>query len=709
MRIFPIRHHGPGSARSLLTAFEDYRPDAVLIEGPPDADALIGLAASSGMQPPVALVLYPPDEPRRAVYYPFAAFSPEWVALRWALQNGVPVRFMDLPQSHQMGLERDEPDLDPLGTLAEMAGFEDGERWWEFLVEQRSGSGEVFEAIAEAMAALREGRESPPREALREAWMRKTIRSVKAERLAVVCGAWHAPALSGGTARADDKLLKGLSKTKVEATWVPWTFARLAFASGYGAGVESPEYYTLVWETPPEQLTVHWMSRAARLLREEDLSASTASSVEAVRLAETLASLRGLPLAGLAELMEAAEAVFCTGVTTPMQLIRERLVVGQRLGAVPEDAPTVPLARDLEKLARRLRLKQEAAHRALELDLRKPNDLERSQLLHRLALLDVDWGELRESRGMGTFRETWGLEWKPELAVHLIEAAVWGNTMEEAASARASHDALALETLPEVTELADQVLLAELGVPLPVVLGRLESLAAVAADLGHLMDALPRVARMLRYPGVRGTEVSSLQAVLDGLVGRIVVGLPLACASLDDEAADLMLRRLMEVDLALQTHRADWEGALAGLASQESLHGLVAGRCVWILLDRGGLSEEQVAVRLSRALSDEPAAAAAWAEGLLRGNGALLVHTEGLFGALDDWVGALSDEAFQTVLPLVRRTFSTFTGPEKRQLGERARHGRPLTKAPSELDEERAARVLPVLRLLLAGGGGPAG
>lgn len=710
MRLFPIRHHGPGSARSLLTAFEDYRPDAVLIEGPPDADALLELAADAGMQPPVALVLYPPDEPRKAVYYPFASFSPEWVALRWALQNGVPVRFMDLPQRHQLGREPDEPDLDPLTTLAEMAGFEDGERWWEFLVEQRGGSGEVFEAITEAMGALREGRESPPREALREAWMRRTIRETKAERLAVVCGAWHAPALGTGTAKADDKLLKGLPKTRVEATWVPWTFQRLAFASGYGAGVESPEYYTLVWETPPEKLTVHWMSRAARLLRDEDLSVSTASSVEAVRLAETLASLRGLPLAGLQELMEAAEAVFCTGVidgprlSAPMHLIRERLVVGERLGAVPPEAPTVPLARDLEKLARSLRLKQEAAFKDFELDLRKPNDLERSRLLHRLALLEVEWGVLRDSRGVGTFRETWRLEWKPELAVHLIAAAVWGNTVEGAASARARHDAGQLDTLPELTELADQVLLAELSEPLDEVLQRLESMAAVAADLGHLMDSLPRIARMLRYPGVRGTDVTLLEKVLDSLVGRITVGLPLACASLDDEAANDMLRRLIEVDQALESHRSEWQAALAGLAEQAGLHGLVAGRAVWILLDRGQLTEEEVSLRLSRALSEEPSEAAAWVEGLLRGNGALLVHTEGLFRALDGWVGELSDEAFQTVLPLARRTFSTFSPSEKRQLGERARHGRQLVKAPSELDEERAAKVLPVLRLLLGEG-----
>ena len=55
------------------------------------------------------------------------------------------------------------------------------------------------------------------------------------------------------------------------------------------------------------------MTRVARLLREQDLDASAAHVIEAVRLAETLAALRDRPLPGLAELNEAAQAVLCFG------------------------------------------------------------------------------------------------------------------------------------------------------------------------------------------------------------------------------------------------------------------------------------------------------------------------------------------------------------------------------------------------------------
>src|SRR5205823_13577255 len=102
--VFGIRHHGPGSARSLRQALQELAPDAVLIEGPPEAAPVIPLAAHPEIRPPVALLVYVPDEPRRAVYYPFAVFSPEWQALRFAAERGIPARFIDLPQAHWMAL-----------------------------------------------------------------------------------------------------------------------------------------------------------------------------------------------------------------------------------------------------------------------------------------------------------------------------------------------------------------------------------------------------------------------------------------------------------------------------------------------------------------------------------------------------------------------------------------------------------------------------
>ncbi len=108
VHLFGIRHHGPGCARSLLRALEDLQPDCLLVEGPPDGEAVLPFLLDEALKPPVALLVYAPEEPHYASFYPFALFSPEWQALRYGLGRSLPVRFMDLPLAHQLALDKAE-------------------------------------------------------------------------------------------------------------------------------------------------------------------------------------------------------------------------------------------------------------------------------------------------------------------------------------------------------------------------------------------------------------------------------------------------------------------------------------------------------------------------------------------------------------------------------------------------------------------------
>lgn len=102
VRVLGVRHHGPGSARAVGAALEQLQPDLVLIEGPPELDGVAELARSASMRPPVAALVYSVDNPRLASFYPMAVFSPEWVAMRWALAGAKPVRFLDLPAANAL-------------------------------------------------------------------------------------------------------------------------------------------------------------------------------------------------------------------------------------------------------------------------------------------------------------------------------------------------------------------------------------------------------------------------------------------------------------------------------------------------------------------------------------------------------------------------------------------------------------------------------
>ncbi|MEQ8142344.1 DUF5682 family protein [Streptomyces sp. OP7] len=763
-----VRHHGPGSARAVRAALDGVRPRVVLIEGPPEADPLIPLAAEEDMRPPVALLAHAVDEPGRSAFWPLAAFSPEWVALRWALEHGVPARFIDLPATHTLAWEREEEEeeeageggtegedgpeqgaesgsgsadedvrIDPLGVLAETAGYDDAERWWEDVVEHRgAGKGDVlapFTALEEAMTALREeyGSGGHGRDLIREAHMRLRMRDAQREfedGVAVVCGAWHVPALRQRTTVTEDRaLLKGLPRVKTDMTWVPWTHRRLSRAGGYGAGITSPGWYAHLFDAPDRPVE-RWLTKVARLLRAEDRTVSPGHVIEAVRLADTLAALRGRPLPGLGEATDAVRAVMCEGSDVPLALVHDRLVVGDVLGEVPPTVPAVPLQRDLERTRRRLRLKPEAAERELDLDLRKDTDAERSRLLHRLRLLGIPWGRPAASRGgTGTFRETWRLRWEPELTVRAAEAGVWGTTVLAAATAKAEADAIAARGLADVTGLAEHCLLAALPGALPTVMRVLADRAALDADVAHLAQALPALVRSLRYGDVRGTDTAALTDVAAGLAGRVFVGLPPACVSLDAEAAEEMRGHVDAVHGALGLLgdtpaagdgglRERWRSVLRKLSARDTVPGVLRGRAVRLLLDEGQLAQGEAARLMGLVLSPgtPPAHAAAWIDGFVGGpgGGLLLVHDERLFGLVDRWLTGVPAQAFTDVLPLLRRTFSAYEPGVRRTLGELVRrgpggHGRTADATAGApgfgpgLEGARADAVLPVLRLLL--------
>jgi hypothetical protein len=722
-----VRHHGPGSARAVVRALDAVKPDIVLIEGPPEADALVAWAAHDEMRPPVALLAYPPsgDAAARASFWPFGDFSPEWQAIRWALAADVPVKFCDLPAAIRFG-QHDRPvraareeRADPIGALAATAGYDDPERWWEDVVEHqyyRDGDPMApFEAIAAAMGIVRQATPQPePDEALseerREAYMRQSLRAARRshERVAVVCGAWHVPALTDPLppAAADIRTLRGLGRTKVGMTWVPWTHGRLASWQGYGAGVASPGWYHHLFTTP-DRVVERWLTGVAGVLRGEGIPVSSAHIIEAVRLAEALATLRGRPLAGLAEVTEATRAVLCDGDELRVALVNRKLVVGERLGEIPPDTPGVPLAKDVAASQRRLRLPPSALVRDLDLDLRRDIDADRSRLLHRLRLLDVDWGKPGPARrGKGTFWESWRLVWEPEFAVDVIAASGYGATVSAAATTRAIELATKAKTLGDVTGVVERCLLADLSDALPQVLTALDERMALDTDVAHLMDALPALARTLRYGDVRGTDVGSLRAVTATMLTRIRVGLPAAVVGLDDDAAKVMRDRLDGVHAAvplLEGAAGVWLDALAKVAERESLPGLIAGRVTRLLLDAGRLDVAEAARRLGLVLTVgvSPAHGAAWIEGFVAGGGLILVHDEPLLRLVNDWLCAIPAETFPEALPLLRRTFGEFPAPQRRAIGERIRHLDAGSAPAAAGPHPRGDMVLPTVALLL--------
>jgi hypothetical protein len=738
--VLGIRHHGPGCARALAAALDALMPDCVLVEGPPEADALLPLLAAETAVPPVAVLVYPLERPGEGIFFPLAAFSPEWVALRWALARGVPVQFMDLPASQRLWRAEDtapedtetedtetEDTPDPIAALSAAAGYDDPELWWERQVEQRRDARALFEGIALAMDAVRaELPDHRPQTLRREAHMRQTLRAALksgAERVAVVCGAWHAPALTTlGPAKADAELLRGLEKTKTQATVIPWTHGRLAAATGYGAGMRAPGWYAHLWAHGHHETrsAIHWVARAARLLRARDLDAASASVIETVRLAEALAALRELAQPGLPELREAILSVLCAGEAARYALIASELETGEALGTVPPDAPTVPIARDLETQVRRLRLKQTTEQKLLELDLRTDLDRERSRLFTRLQVLRLDWAVPGDGRrSLGTFRETWSLCWRPEFALDLVTASRLGATVEAATEATLRERAAlhtAARDLPALSALLRSAVRCELPAATEVVLAGVQACAAQASDVPALAAAVQPLAEVARYGDVRGTRLEHVVPLVRGLLARLFVAFPPACGGVDRDAAEALADSLQSVRgalglLELTDERVEFGFMLEALATDAAVHALLRGAACRLLLEDYALDLDALAIRARLALSpvNPPLDAAHWVEGFVRGAAASLLHLDAVWHVLDAFLATLAEADFTEVLPLLRRAFSGFEPPARRAMGEKlatlrrapASGGNTSAGAAPDFDADRAARVLPVLRQLM--------
>lgn len=728
IRLFGIRHHGPGSARRLLQSLHDWKPDCLLLECPADGQGALDLIGDAGLIPPLAMLIYSPRQPDISAHLPFARFSPEWLAARYATSHHVPLIAMDLPWGIQIHL-KEEPSWsgqrDPFGIVAKTMGYSDTERWWEYYFEQIHGDEDLFPAIGQLMTEIRSEMDDEKDTGLlmREAWMRRTIREFLHrgyQRIAVVCGAYHVPglALDRYDQDTDQRLVQEYPVTPLASTWVPWTYEHLATRSGYGAGVLSPAWYDLLFEHQ-NRTTIHWMARTAQLLRSSDLPVPPASVPAAVEMAEALATLRNMHQPGFQELEQAALATLAEGDEQWLGIIRDKNLIGDRIGKVPDTIPRTPLQEDFHAAVRSARLKralETPGKVAVDLDLRKPANKLASILLHRLHLLDLPWGtwKSRGERTKGSFREQWTLHWKKQFGMRLLEAGLWGLTIAEAVHTSVLHRSSSSTTMAQLSHWLRESLLADLPGTASELSRILMDRVAESRDIEDLMKTLTPLVYIHLYEQEDQTGCQDRLLLLDRLIVRIVVGLPGSLQGLSDEQAVDMPGRIRQVltDLRLLERTMDESDILQIVeqaAGSKGVHPYVQGGFTRLLVEEGKLSNQQFVRQLATSLQKQPdlALAASWCSGLMTGSEALLLHQPDLWLSLNAWVNSIPENEFTSVLPLLRRTFSNYSPGAKRQIAVLLQ--RPVSRTSDRVDmrfpisETQEKILIPVLNRWLFG------
>ncbi len=686
---------------------------------------------------------------------------------------------------------------DPIGTIARIAGDPDPERWEERAIEAAVKPGRIFPGFLELMTELRfavrdaqttrrrsesadalesecaEGAEGDATDAtdanaseleklavavarqtggsdrdleqLREAHMRREIRAALKkgkERVAVVCGAWHAPVLDLETTDArrlalipsksiDDKLLSRLPKVKTSFSWIPWTNSRMTRRSGYGAGIEAPAFLGTIWNESQEARTldrmtgrtgrrvdsdparesdvsfpyrtavVKTLSRAARLLRDDGGEAAAANVVDAARFADTLAAVRGRANASLDEIRDAVRCVFCDGEEQAFRAVQQRLEVGNEIGVAPKRTTKPPLAKEIESQSKKLRLARAEEERTIKIDTREDVGMRKSIFFRRLNLIDVPWATfVSDPYARGTFSETWTLAWRPEYEIQIIDASRYGSTLLDAASEKTLKEVEESTELHQIVKIVDRVLPAKLSDDaLGKICRKLNDVASLSNDVLEAIKSIPALVSAIRYGSARNDFQAELTFVFEILFNRILDRLREICVNIDEEAARECVDALtpfVDAVALLDDREKDRRlfDAFERLANDVGIAQFVAGWLARKLHGNGVWSEQELGdkLRFYTGRATNPEDVSMWLGGLIYGTGQSILWLQELWTVFDEWLLSMDSQLFQEQSAMLRRAFAPFEQAERRKLMEVVKK---LRKDDDQLVEDQTNASLP--------------
>lgn len=585
--------------------------------------------------------------------------------------------------------------------IAALAGEPDYETYWERHFEQLRADDTYLNAARSYGAELRSMEDFSTRRAaenlVREAYMRRKIQQAiadgfKPEQIVVVTGAFHATALGPELPPMTDEELEKLRKRESKMTLMPYSFFKLSSQSGYGAGNHAPAYFEMVWNGFNKNLAASlptlFLTNVVRELRTSGTFRSTAEVIEGVRLAEAIADMKN-SLPTLRELQDAAVTLLGQGDPAVVRESLLRVEVGTAIGALAKGVSQTSIQDDFYRELTRLKLDQFKASvkRELDLDLRENRrvktaeaaflDLHRSSFLHRLAVLEVGFGQQLTVRQEGTtWAERWALQWTPEAEIAIVEAVLLGETIELAVAFQFKQ---CLEKCASIAEAAAIIRQAcECGMSASIELARqtLQRLANDSSDFTALASATYELGLVIRYGDVRQFDAEPLKPLLEQLFLEGALSL-VGAANCDLASAKKMVGGMNELnkvalDYTSLIDEALWISELQKLSRADHLNPLLSGYACALLVERSLISNEELAKEVSRRLSPGISAdlGAGWFEGLAQRNRYALLTRLALWEQLANYVASLNDDDFKRALVFLRRAFGDFSPAEKRSITE---------------------------------------
>lgn len=710
--VFGIRHLSPAGAWHLRQFLTERKPRLVLVEGPSDLNEQLADITRPETKPPIAILAYTKEAPVRTILYPFAEYSPEYQAICWCKEQGTECRFIDLPSDVFLALpsgrqdrsEGEEKRMSAYELLDRQAGEDGHETFWERVMEHTRDADGYCRGAALFGSSLREVSLEMEQEAdwpetlVREAYMRLQIQEAleegfAPEEIVVVTGAYHVSGLlSEDALPMTAEELSSLPRVEASHTLMPYSYYRLSARAGYGAGNKAPAYYFLLWEALQRgnlQYVSHaYLSRIAGYQREHGNPVSSAEVIEAVRLADSLARLRGGGAPVLRDLRDAAVTCLGGGSFPAVSLAIADTEIGTAIGSLPEGVSRTSIQEDFYRQLKERKLEKyrDITAQDLPLDLRENRnvssqkaaflDLHRSFFLHQLRILGIHFaGQQKVNQDNATWAEHWVIRWTPEAEIELVEAALKGDTVEQAASFVMKERVEAAPDMSEIALVIEDAFTCGMASAVAYATAALQAMAVDAASLEELAATANRLSVVVQYGDIRHLDAAPLEPILCQIFYRACLILPGACVC-DDAASKGIVTAVEQLNSAALAHdfldtRA-WLDALEETAKRDDLNTKLSGFAAAILLERGCMDGGQLNLEVRRRLSRGVPAelGAGWFEGLAMKNRYALIARLSLWENLDAYLDTLDEEDFKRALVFLRRAFADFTAMERDEIAE---------------------------------------
>jgi len=708
--IFGIRHLSPAGAWHLIQFLNEKKPKLVLVEGPSDLNDQMENITHPETKPPIAILAYTKDAPVRTILYPFAEYSPEYQAILWADKNHAKCRFIDLPSEVFLAIadrerndsEGEEGRMNVYQLLDEYAGEDGHETFWERVMEHTQdteGYHNGANTFGSELRKMTAGKESDWAEIIvREAFMRRQIKDAikegfSPEEIVVVTGAYHVDGLKDEEELPmSDKELKDLPIKPANHTLMPYSFYRLSTRAGYGAGNKAPAYYSLLWEGlvkgEASYSTYSYLSRIAGYQREHGTPVSSAEVIEAARLAKALAQLRNGGIPALRDLRDAAITCLGGGSFPVISLATADTEIGTVIGALPEGVSRTSIQEDFYRQLKEWKLDKYRSLTAqdLVLDLRENRkvvseksaflDLYRSFFLHQLRVLKISFAEMqRVSQDNATWSEMWVARWTPEAEIELVEAALKGDTVAQAASFHMKEQVEDAKNISEIAQVIEDAFTCGMAGAVSYAASALQAMAVDAASIEELAATADRLSVVIQYGSIRRLDSEPLEPILKQIFYRACLILPGVCVC-DDAASKGIVTAMEQLNSAALAHAfldgEAWLNSLWETADRDDLNTKLSGFAAAILLERGSMAAERLYLEVQRRLSHGIPAelGAGWFEGLAMKNRYALIARLSLWESLDNYLDALDGEEFKRALVFLRRAFADFTSAQKDEIAE---------------------------------------